>query len=391
MTTRALALLLVALALPAAAQRVEVVPEGVIPSAPGASAVSAAPTASLAPALSPAALAVSAPFQAAPIAAISAAPAAPVAAAGVAAVPALAAAPSAAAAAQPAVPPGLALVPAAAKPVPGKTDSAAVLSEAAAGSVKFDGAREHEGSAVDAVPASAEPSRPALKALGPSKKAPGDAERMAQRLIPAWIKEELPVTAAKLGRAAPADYLARVLSRSDVWVYKWHSRWTYEVSGGLPDGHFDPKFGIRVMLKLDWRKLKDPKTHFKVLYAHEYTHWLQDEGLITYRYGVEIPAVAVEQLRAMELVGWEGMKAGRVGFIAESNLRSFEHGREWARGDMKDATILYYRGVLGGAAYEVGRIAGRPEAAWEFLNLVVAEKGGLSPREAFERVTGLKK
>ncbi len=214
---------------------------------------------------------------------------------------------------------------------------------------------------------------------------------METELIPAWMKEELSVAAAKLGRPLPAEYAADVLARSKVWVYKWHSRWTYEISGGLPDGHFDPKFGIRVMLKTDWRKLKDPETHFRVLFAHEYTHWLQEEGLVTRRYGGEIPAVAVEQLRAMELVGLEGMKAGKIGFIAEGNLGAFEGGREWARGDMKDVSQLYFRGVLGGVAYEVGLIAGRPEAAWEFLNLVIAEKGGLAPREAFERVTGLKK
>jgi hypothetical protein len=219
-------------------------------------------------------------------------------------------------------------------------------------------------------------------------RAPAGERQLASTLIPAWIREELPVAAAKLGRGLTPEEEAGVLARSKVWVYGWHSRWTYEVPGGLPDGHFDPKFGIRVMLKTDWRRLKDPRTHFRVLFAHEYTHWLQDEGLVTRRYGGEIPAVAVEQLRAAELVGPEGMAEGRVGFIAEGNLRSFEWGRDWARGDMKDESLLYHRGVLGGAAYEVGRIAGRPEAAWEFLNLVIAEKGGLSPRAAFARVTG---
>lgn len=387
MTTRSLAALLLVLALPAAAQRVELVPEAVVPSAPSASAVAAAPSATLAPALAPSLLSASAPAPLAAAPALGAAPAlSPVAAA-----PALAAAPAAAPSAQP-VPPTAApsLVPAAAKPAGEKNVPAAALSEVTAGSIKFDGAQEHAASEVDAVPASAEPSRPTLLKK-PQAKTPGDADRMAQTLIPAWMKEELPVTAAKLGRAAPADYLKHVLSRSNVWVYKWHSRWTYEVPGGLPDGHFDPKFGIRVMLKLNWRKLKDPETHFKVLYAHEYTHWLQDEGLVTNRYGGEIPAVAVELLRAVELVGLDGIKEGRVGFIAEGNMQSFQHGRDWARTDMKDVTNLYYRGVLGGAAYEVGRIAGRPEAAWEFLNLVVSEKNPMSPREAFERVTGLKK
>jgi len=387
MKTRSLAALLAAaLAVSARAQRVEIVPAAVIPSAPGASAVSASPTAALAPALMPSALSVSAPLAVSPLAAISAAPSA----APAAAIPALAAAPAAAAAAAPILPQTPALVPKAAAPATGADAPAAALSEVSAGSVKFDGAQEHAAQAVDAVPAIAE-SAPRPLFAKPQPKTPGDADRMSKTLIPEWMREELPVAAAQLGRPMTPEYKEHVLSRSNVWVYKWHSPFTYEVPGGLPDGHFDRKFGIRVMLKRDWRKLKDPEIHFKVLYAHEYTHWLQDEGLVTYRYGVEIPAVAVEQLRAVELVGLKGMKEGRVGFIAEGNIQNFESGRQWARGDMKDTSALYYRGLLGGIAYEVGRIAGRPEAAWEFLNLVIAEKGALSPRDAFERVTGLKK
>ncbi|MFI5346288.1 MAG: hypothetical protein ACHQ51_07935, partial [Elusimicrobiota bacterium] len=214
---------------------------------------------------------------------------------------------------------------------------------------------------------------------------PAAEREMSEKLVPHWMRAELPVASAKLGQSLTADEREAVLARSKVWPYAWHSRWSYEVSD-LPDGHFDRKFGIRVMLKTDWRRLKDPETHFRVLFAHEYTHWLQEEGLVTRRFGVEAPAVAVEQLRAMELVGWEGMKDGKVGFIGEGNRTSFEKGRVWARGDMADETALMYRGVLGGAAYEVGVFAGRPEAAWEFLNLVIAEKGGLKPREALARV-----
>ena len=222
-----------------------------------------------------------------------------------------------------------------------------------------------------------------------SGRAPVAAPQMARTVIPGWMRAELPVTAMKLGLALSGEKIAEVLARSTVWVYSWHSSWSYEVEG-LPDGHYHSKFGIRVMLRRNWRRLKDAQTHFRVLYAHEYTHWLQEEGLVTRRYGIEIPAVAVEQLRAMELVGWEGMKAGKVSFIAEGNLSSFEKGRAWARGDMADATALMYRGVLGGAAYEVGARLGRPEAAWEFLNLVISEKEPLTPREAFEKVSGSK-
>jgi hypothetical protein len=402
MTRRFLVLLLAALAAaPATAARVEIVPDAVVPAAPGAAA-SAVAVAPLPLALLPSPLAASAPVAAAPVPlAASALPAAmpPAAAAAPAARAAALAPPPAAAAGTPARPGSrptlLQSVAAPALDVSklsgGESASAAERDFAARAQLGAPAGEEGPFSAAS-VP---EPPARALPALKPSSRpaspARVEASEMASTRIPAWIREELPIAAAKLGRALPPDYEADVLARSKVWVYKWHSRFTYEISGGLPDGHFDPKFGIRVMLKMDWRKLKDPETHFRVLFAHEYTHWLQNEGLVTYRYGGEIPAVAVEQLRAHELVGLEGMKAGRVGFIAEGNVQNFESGRAWARGDMKDESQLYFRGVLGGAAYEVGRIAGRPEAAWEFLNLVIAEKGGLQPREAFERVTGLRK
>lgn len=409
MNRRILVFLFAALAAsPAPAQRVELVPDAVVPSAPGASAASAAPVPL---ALQPSPLAASAFSGSAPIplaapalqaAALPAAAAAPVSApalAAAAAVPAPARAVEKNRASRGDAPRPT-LLQTVLAPLPdvsklGADESAAAAEKDFAARAQLDAPSAGGAAAVRA--AASLPPR-SLPLLGPGARpapaaahVPVDAAQMESTLIPAWIKEELPVAAAKLGRPLPAEYAADVLARSKVWVYKWHSRWTYEISGGLPDGHFDPKFGIRVMLKTDWRKLKDPETHFRVLFAHEYTHWLQEEGLVTRRYGGEIPAVAVEQLRALELVGLQGMKEGRVGFIAEGNIQSLESGREWARGDMKDVTQLYFRGVLGGAAYEVGRIAGRPEAAWEFLNLVVAEKGGLAPREAFERVTGLKK
>jgi hypothetical protein len=399
--------LLVAAALaagPSWAARVELVPEAIAPAAPSAAAAAGAGIAPLSLAASPltaspaalAAAPVLAPAALAP-AALTALPlAAP------AALPVTAAAAARRADSRPT------LIQSASAPLPEL--SRMTGGESAAAAEKDFAARAQLGAPADGgtpvraaalAPDAAPRALPPLKPAGESGwqrlkarvagRAPAAEREMADTIIPAWMREELPVAAAKLGLALTPERTADVLARSKVWVYAWHSRWTYEVGDGLPDGHYDPKFGIRVMLKTDWRKLKDPETHFRVLFAHEYTHWLQEEGLVTRRYGIEIPAVAVEQLRAMELVGWEGMKAGRVGFIAEGNRGAFESGRQWARGDMSDATALMYRGVLGGVAYEVGRIAGRPEAAWEFLNLVVAEKGGLKPAEAFERVTGLKK
>lgn len=228
----------------------------------------------------------------------------------------------------------------------------------------------------------------AAPAVSPTPRALTDGQRMATVDIPGWARTELPITSRLLGRPLTEDQRDAILARTNVWVYRWHSRWTYEVAGGLPDGHYDPKFGIRLMLKTDWRKLKDPETHFRVLMAHEYGHWLQNDGTLTRRYGIETPSVAIELLRGVELVGMDGLKAGRVGFVGVGVLHSFEDGRRWARGNMSDTTILFYRGALGGAAYQVGLDAGRPEAAWEFLRLVAAETGALSPREAYARVVG---
>lgn len=213
------------------------------------------------------------------------------------------------------------------------------------------------------------------------------------KTIPAFIAEEFPVVAAKLGRKVDAAYAADVLKRSNGYRMYWHSATTYKDHPdhvGIPDGHFRHDFGIRLMIKPDWRKLKDLSANFRPLFAHEYTHWLQDEGFVSTKYGGEIAAVAVEILRAIELIGLDAVREGRAGTVHPGNFISFENGREWARGGFKAETMPYSKGVLAGAAYEAGVAAGRPEAAWEYLNLVVAGKGALEPRDAWAKVVGSK-
>ena len=71
-------------------------------------------------------------------------------------------------------------------------------------------------------------------------------------------------------------------------------------------------------------------------------------------------------------------------------MGAFDGGRVWAGEGFKNGTALYMKGVLAGAVYEAGQAAGRPEAAWEFLNLVIAGKGALEPAAAWARVVGAK-
>ncbi|MBI5247795.1 MAG: hypothetical protein HY923_11510 [Elusimicrobia bacterium] len=207
--------------------------------------------------------------------------------------------------------------------------------------------------------------------------------------IPALVAEEFPLIAAKLGRKVDAAYRADVLARTNGYRMYWHSSWSYKDHPdniGIPDGHFNPKFGIRLMVKPDWRGLKDRATNFKPLFSHEYVHWLQDEGFVSRKWGSEIAAVAVEVLRAIELVGLDEVRAGQAGTVHAGVMSSFEGGRAWARKGFQDDGSPYLKGSLAGAAYEAGQATGRPEAVWEFLNLVIAGKGALEPADAWARV-----
>ena len=144
------------------------------------------------------------------------------------------------------------------------------------------------------------------------------------------------------------------------------------------------------MVKPDWRRIPDLAANFRPLFAHEYVHWLQNERFVSTKFGAEIAAVAVEVLRAVELVGLDEVRAGRAGTVHAGIMSSFDGGRVWAREGFKNETAPYMKGVLAGAAYEAAQAAGRPEAAWEFLNLVIAGKGALEPAAAWARVVGAK-
>ncbi len=213
------------------------------------------------------------------------------------------------------------------------------------------------------------------------------------KVIPALVAQEFAVIAAKLGRSVDAAYKADVLKRTNGYRMYWHSAYSYKDHPdhlGIPDGHFRSDFGIRLMVKPDWRRIPDLAANFRPLFAHEYVHWLQNERFVSTKFGAEIAAVAVEVLRAIELVGLDEVRAGRAGTVHAGIMSSFDGGREWAREGFRNETAPYMKGVLAGAAYEAAQVTGRPEAAWEFLNLVIAGKGALEPAAAWARVTGAK-
>ncbi|MBI2787469.1 MAG: hypothetical protein HYX59_02190 [Elusimicrobia bacterium] len=221
--------------------------------------------------------------------------------------------------------------------------------------------------------------------------APVNEHVLVARTIPALAAAEFPVIAAKLGRGVDAAYKADVLGRTNGYRMYWHSATTYKDHPdhiGIPDGHFRSDFGIRLMVKPDWRRLPDLAANYRPLFSHEYVHWLQDEGFVSTKYGAEIAAVAVEVLRAVELVGLDEVRAGRAGTVHAGIMSSFDGGRAWARGGFGGEGAPYLKGTLAGAAYEAAAVTGRPEAAWEFLNLVIAGKGALEPAAAWARVTG---
>lgn len=223
--------------------------------------------------------------------------------------------------------------------------------------------------------------------------APLNERLVIERVIPALVAEEFPVIAAKLGRPVDAAYKIDVLKRTNGYRMYWHSAYSYKDHPdhvGIPDGHFRSDFGIRLMVKPDWRRVPDLAGNFRPLFAHEYVHWLQNERFVSTKFGAEIAAVAVEVLRAIELVGLDEVRAGRAGTVHPGIMSSFDGGRVWTREGFKNETAPYMKGVLAGAAYEAAQVTGRPEAAWEFLNLVIAGAGALEPAAAWTRVVGAK-
>ncbi len=223
--------------------------------------------------------------------------------------------------------------------------------------------------------------------LGPTRSAvPMDAEALENDFLPALISGELDRAAERLlGAPLPPEKKAAVLAETSVKRIRWFHH-VFNDTLPVPDGVTYEDSRISLSLRPGWKKYPSVEDHFRVLMTHEYVHRLQNEGVYTRAFGSEIPAVAAELLRAIELAGLERLKAGHIKFIGEGVLGSFEEGRAWARGERSYAVGFYFKGFLAGAAYELAQMTGRPNDAWKFLRKTAAPANKETPKEIFERI-----
>jgi hypothetical protein len=235
----------------------------------------------------------------------------------------------------------------------------------------FDGlAPEHRDHALEALEAAA---------IAEPKNAP--LRHALQRLL---IRDELRRVEPLLrGKELTPEREADVLGKTEFADKKWYHSFWDEVTP-VPEGiarREDLSIGLNV--KSGWRKLPSFSGHFRTIFSHEYTHRLQFEGEATESFGMEIPAVATEMLRGIELFGLKGLEDGVLTAIGQLHLGSFEDGRAWARSGAGPHTGFFYKGYLAGAAYELARITGRWADAWLFNRLI---NSGVAPSEARARV-----
>ncbi|MBI5595093.1 MAG: hypothetical protein HY928_03285 [Elusimicrobia bacterium] len=211
----------------------------------------------------------------------------------------------------------------------------------------------------------------------------------AGRMSPAFADEARAVAGLVAGRSLEEAELADIVGRTTLERVGWLKRLFNEfgVMASYPDG-VAREDGRIELTERPARKLPDPEAHYRALFAHEYTHRLQFEGDVTKRWGIEVPPVAVELLRGLELVGLEGLKAGRIPFITANTLAGFESGRAWAAGRRADDTAFYFKGALAGAAWALASRTGRPADAWEFVRRVSSERRREAPGPVFAEFLG---
>jgi hypothetical protein len=212
------------------------------------------------------------------------------------------------------------------------------------------------------------------------------------QLQQAIIEDELEQIEPRLrGKELTEERRQEILSQTAFRDVRWYHYFDESVNPdrkGIPDGRHYDDGRIGLFVRRGWYKMPDIVSHFRVLFSHEYTHRLQGEGEVGWRGTyVEIPAYSTELLRALELVGLDGLKAGKLDAVGAGVLGMFEHGRAWTRGtaaaSSKDG--FYHRGYLAGAAYEIAVTTGRWADAWLYHRLVSA---GTDPREAKALILG---
>lgn len=221
-------------------------------------------------------------------------------------------------------------------------------------------------------------------------KAPESWATLAVRLRPALAREADLLARRFLGRPLSAAEAADVAAKTSFMPVTWREL-NHEYGGMFtshPDGIAKPDLTITLAVKAGFGSYASVEEHFQILFAHEYTHRLQYEGAVSVRHGVEIPAVAVELLRALELTSLETLRGGRISFIGAGVLASFEDGRRWAQKPSADEWPFFHKGFLAGAAHALAARTGRPGDAWEFVRRVESARAPENPAAVFAAILG---
>ncbi|OGR56768.1 MAG: hypothetical protein A2X36_04205 [Elusimicrobia bacterium GWA2_69_24] len=239
---------------------------------------------------------------------------------------------------------------------------------------RFDGMSAPERGAVLAGLEDAAKSAPKAKLL----------RRTLQALI---VRDEVEHMEPRLlGAAVSAARREDVASKTRFEEVRWYHHFWGKIVHPEADGVAQRSdLSISLHVRRGWEKLPSFTAFYRALFAHEYTHRLQYEGRVTEKLGVEIPPVAAEMLRGIELVGLEGLRQGLIGFITENQLSGFDNGRAWMRSAEKASSGVFWKGFLAGAAYELAAQTGRWADAWLLHRLV---SSGKSLPEAERTVRG---
>ena len=229
---------------------------------------------------------------------------------------------------------------------------------------------------------------PVPKAASPVSAAKAaEASQTMERFGPAFAEEAALAADRLAGRNLSGAEREDVVTRTRfVTAGLWKRLFNeFGVMFSYPDGVAREDLSIE-LTRTDPRKLPDEESHYRALFAHEYTHRLQYEGDVSRRQGVEAAPVAVELLRGIELVGLDAVKAGRIPFISDNVLQGFAAGVEWARraaeGRFAEAGF-HFKGALAGAAWELARRTLRSEDAWEFVRRVASQRRPEDPAAVY--------
>lgn len=180
-------------------------------------------------------------------------------------------------------------------------------------------------------------------------------------------RDELGVVEPKLrGLALSKERRDDVLARTRFQEVRW---WKPGADRGDTHGVARRDGSITVNVHGDWRRIRELGAHFRTVFSHEYTHRLQFEGEFTRRWLDEPSAVATHFLRAIELLGLEALAREAINFIHQGSLDTFQRGRDWVHKtpeERRGFQGFYFPGAIAGAAYELARLTGRWEDAWEF-------------------------